>query len=30
MEISAIAAHKQTVLVLSIDDPEFFDCCFQR
>jgi hypothetical protein len=24
------APHKQTVLVLRIDDPEFFHCCFQR
>jgi hypothetical protein len=21
--------HKESVLVLRIDDPEFFDCCFQ-
>src|SRR6516165_1306309 len=22
--------HKETVLMLGVNDPEFFDCCFQR
>ena len=22
--------HKETALMLRTDDPEFFDCCFQR
>ena len=28
--VAGHAPHKHTALVLRIDDPEFFDCCFQR
>ena len=28
--VNGHAPHKETVLVLRIDDPEFFDCRFQR
>ena len=27
--VAGHSPHKETVLVLRIDDPEFFDCCFQ-
>jgi hypothetical protein len=30
MVVAGHASHKQTLLVHRIDDPEFFDCCFQR
>lgn len=28
--VAGHAPHKETALMLRIDDPKFFDCCFQR